>query len=1745
MAYSEEKDLFPFVGEDQDTDIILFFTDAKNEPRKINVRRCIEADESFTGNALGYTGDDLEDFITACPKTPSKAIHFSWSKNPEFDSNFQETNGMQFAYQNVYIDGFMSAISPISEAAFPPSIQNLGSSSLANVVVESECILEIPSQGQEIASIRILFREGNDGVFNLIDEISNKIDTGNPLFDFQETDDGVLGYYTFRNDSVYAVVPSSQTSKNFDNLPRKAKAQSVSGNRLMYGNYLDGFDPVQVSAEGEAILNSVSQDINDISGQITPINIFDDARRGYNSDYGGGRAETIGFSIDVGDAPIAPGTYRLSLDFVPEMNYHIYDGRHYNSSKNQIFNDSSDYNFEGVTSNASNSAVGPHKIFAQGSEGFGQGQSNQGDKLLQGSYNVGSNQGVLGVSGTAFAFVNTVEGKTLQQPVGTTPANPLIIPTSPIFIDLVVQVSSEIDSSVFLSDLVSIIDAGQPTSQYTTVVSYTNDDLILGQEDNEFSFRTNSDVSGLSAVVQSRLNLSSGQEFSAKSTIADKISYIPCGDVFIENPDYLNGPNGAGFPELHQAPGHFFIVNKADMLLNVRSVPIVSSTSLSPYHGTGSNPQTGTKRYFRFEVCEVRNHELFSCLPEPVNGLGFGGSDGIGNNTFEYNSPSLMPWGATHGQINSDPNKAFRWPTVNYYDGEKDLSFPSGAAIKNRDGDLMTFDQGGGGVTFGTPIAIGKWRAYSQSDMFEEAWKEDFTYSFFVSFSSSTGTSLEGDVSLGAKSTDDWLKPTSCFWGGWQNIDPPGPTQDPLVFTRPFTDKTFSIIDGRAGVGGNTDDGVDGYSDVNDNAFFVSVEPGNRFRWGISLANSGLNDLLNTGAQVPVSNRKGSIWNTTLIGVHDNFKYLRSDAKVDNEANGTDTNAYKTPTAPTDEDIQAAALQDLGSFIDVGVEGNSISSFKTRDFHDFGIVYFDKRGRAGTVNTLPSVYVPGYSNSERDADEKGSVLVKYTINHLPPEWAESYKIVYGGAANTEDFIQYSAGGAFVEPNVAGGVNDKIYVSLNYLQGNRASYASSYGASDQETGESTLYRFTPGDKLRVISYYENDSSIVYPPKTHEFDVVGVEEISVQTGTDSPLVSESDGFNLADNYSRYGSFVVLRNNLQASGFTAADVSGGDVAHNWGDRCIFEIITQKKSRGEELKPFYETPFGGSVIIDTDGKRIHEYGTITIDQGDVKFRKVPVNMRQYNSSEGKFTDIISADEVTGGVDETSQARFRPYFLESQSVTDLYRSNANSYGKVHFAIDGYRERNNDSSIIYSDATNQESYSLFYTSFNPLAVNYFDMPSKYGDIDYLADSGDSLYVAQNSKIGRLAIDKSLTTTGSGSETLNLSRQVLNSPRFFLEDVGSDGHPESVTWNNSTLYFVDQSRGAVVSAGEAGMSFISSTGMDKFFKRLLRGYSSNSRITTGYNPFTEELVVSVMKDSGANSLSPSTGGSLYRLDGQKTFAYDLSAKAWTSSYSFFSSNYATIGNNMVSFKDVFNRGGKRNVWVHDRGSKNSFYGQNYPSIFTSVSVDNANLTKDYKSISIDGTSPWSLSLKTSKETAEMPSFKDYEGTFYSEVPRSESAASTNNIKGVGQIASVEAIDSYNFKINFDIDVSQYHVTMSPSGSEKISEVLFYDSSTPGGVPQQYNGISMCPTGFAGKNSINVYSSVAIDGPDVTTFSNYASSKTMVVKSSSRVYGDSLRDKFIELTATKYPSGEKSNELYSINIDYIESKLNSSR
>jgi hypothetical protein len=1025
------------------------------------------------------------------------------------------------------------------------------------------------------------------------------------------------------------------------------------------------------------------------------------------------------------------------------------------------------------------------------------------------------------------------------------------------------------------------------------------------------------------------------------------------------------------------------------------------------------------------------------------------------------------------------------------------------------------------------PIAIAKWKVFNYEDITSGEWADSFEY---------TWTSSNGDnIVVKPSSTVGWFGPMSKTWAGtdvsyledFMSIN--DSTQS--------TGGTFtSIIDGAAGVG-SLISGTNGYSRVEDSEVFFPISAGDYS--GSVVSTSEYIDG-NSGTPTPVSNRRGTIWNTTLIGIHENFKFLKSDAKVNYDEEG-----YNTPTAPTDQEIGAAPLQDLGSFFDIGVEGSSISSFKTRDFHDFGVVYFDKRGRAGTVNTLPSVYVPGYSNSERDQDQKGRVAIKYSLNHLPPDWADSYKIVYAGSANTERFLQYSSGGAYVEPNVIGNNNDKIYVSLNYLQGNRASYVRSYGASDQDTGEPLLYRFTPGDKLRVISYYSDDETLVYAPKGYDFDVVGVEEISPEQN--NPLIDETLGTNGEPSATlpKTGSFILLKNNVQANGFSAADISGG--VDKWGDRCIFEVVTQRKSRGEELKPYYETPFGGKIIVQ-NGNRVHQYGTITIDQGDVYFRKVPVNLRPYDVETTSFTDIIGADE---NGNETSQARLRSYYLESQSVTDLYRSNAKNYGKAHFVIDGYSERLNDSSIIYSDATNQESFNLFYTSFSPLVKNYFDLPAKYGDIDYIADAGDQMYVAQNSKIGKVQIDKSLTSTASGSDTLNLSREVLNSPRFFLEDVGTGGHPESVTWDDSTMYFVDQGRGVVVSAGEGGMKFLSSAGMEKFFKRLLAKYKDSSRIVTGVNPFTDELIVSVMKNDEKNLLVTTSERALLSQD-PNTLAYDIATGEWRTSYTFYSTEYASIGDRLISFKGTPGRFGQNIAWLHDDGFKNVFYGSKYLSSFTSVFVSNANMTKDFKSISIDGSNPWSLDLATVNESSKLTEFKSYEGTFYTEISRSENGVSKNNIKGIGRIASVSQVDGITFDVKFERDISQYHITLTSMSNNKVSELLFYTPRQSGNATatqfQSFNFdyVPMHPVEIVDKYTLRVKFGRAVVTQDQFEFRDNYAGREVIVKSVSRLFGDSLRDKYLTITAVTTPGIDAyKTELYSVNIDYIESKLDSSR
>ena len=89
----------------------------------------------------------------------------------------------------------------------------------------------IPPSGPEISEVRLLCRQGNTGSFQVVDQI--------------DASNATIEYLSTTTESLLDL--ATEINKQFDGVPRSATAQTVSSNRLFYGNYLDGFDNERIT----------------------------------------------------------------------------------------------------------------------------------------------------------------------------------------------------------------------------------------------------------------------------------------------------------------------------------------------------------------------------------------------------------------------------------------------------------------------------------------------------------------------------------------------------------------------------------------------------------------------------------------------------------------------------------------------------------------------------------------------------------------------------------------------------------------------------------------------------------------------------------------------------------------------------------------------------------------------------------------------------------------------------------------------------------------------------------------------------------------------------------------------------------------------------------------------------------------------------------------------------------------------------------------------------------------------------------------------------------------------------------------------------------------------------------------------------------------------------------------------------------------------------------------------------------
>jgi hypothetical protein len=319
-------------------DNLIFFTDDYNQPRFFNIQR------SYPLPTLGVDYSLLWESILVIKRPPTES--------PEVElielagqENYLEDRFICFAYRYQYEDGEYSAISQFSAPAFFPQSFDITNDAFLNEGMINQfnaAIITYSTGCPLVKSIDLLFKDMNSNIIKVIEKL-NKKDLG--------FTDNVNNTYTFSSSKIFTILPESELLRLYDNVPLLAEAQTIMGNRLSYGNYVEGYDLTDKNGNQtmlEYYLDAIS----------IPIGLKSYDANAITSNYSINNPLTVADSsleIDLSGATLVQGGL-LSIDFT--FSHAAFSGGTYptdttsNVSASLVFQLPRDYNsvFDMVTS---------------------------------------------------------------------------------------------------------------------------------------------------------------------------------------------------------------------------------------------------------------------------------------------------------------------------------------------------------------------------------------------------------------------------------------------------------------------------------------------------------------------------------------------------------------------------------------------------------------------------------------------------------------------------------------------------------------------------------------------------------------------------------------------------------------------------------------------------------------------------------------------------------------------------------------------------------------------------------------------------------------------------------------------------------------------------------------------------------------------------------------------------------------------------------------------------------------------------------------------------------------------------------------------------------------------------------------------------------------------------------------------------------------------------------------------------
>lgn len=244
--------------EGEDGNDYLFWTDNYNPPRRININRC-----------KGYTADDpsIADDISVIMTPPLNAPYITLYQNNTPDSTNLKEKFVYFSYRYKYIDNEYSSMSPFSAVGFEAgsfAIDYETGDNLGMINQKNNIVIEFETGNEFVKEIQLLVRDTRSLNVMVIDSFNK---------DELNIQNNTTYSFTFRNNKIYTTLSNEQVTRLFDNVPLKAVAQDIIGNRLVYGNYIQ-FRDITDSNGGDINLNFTVQYASEIISGNKPKRSF-------------------------------------------------------------------------------------------------------------------------------------------------------------------------------------------------------------------------------------------------------------------------------------------------------------------------------------------------------------------------------------------------------------------------------------------------------------------------------------------------------------------------------------------------------------------------------------------------------------------------------------------------------------------------------------------------------------------------------------------------------------------------------------------------------------------------------------------------------------------------------------------------------------------------------------------------------------------------------------------------------------------------------------------------------------------------------------------------------------------------------------------------------------------------------------------------------------------------------------------------------------------------------------------------------------------------------------------------------------------------------------------------------------------------------------------------------------------------------------------------------------------------------